>query len=259
MENPMSDSAARSRLLELLPAIISKLEVYLSLGPADLKVYPLPLGFDDELRLAAGYLADVGLKPDGELLREQYHVAMETGFKLLESERWAEDPEGAAKAGYSLRWRGETERVREDRRQYIQYTAQQMLARLRRLREMVYDTGQAESLTTNPTQPMTGNTSQPPSRLSFDKETLTITLDRSSCHIDDPKAFAVYLVIAENQPQPMTKAKIGGKVAGVKGKNKIPQLLKSLPQHLRSTVRSGKNGYYIDLSPPAKRRKKSAT
>jgi hypothetical protein len=97
-------------------------------------------------------------------------------------------------------------------------------------------------------------------RLILDPETLTATLDGIPHKVNNPKAFAVYQVIVEAGPQPVTKGDIRLRVKGVRGVKKIPQLLMSLPAALEQTVSSSVNGYYIDLlehhrRKPAPRRK----
>jgi hypothetical protein len=92
-------------------------------------------------------------------------------------------------------------------------------------------------------------------RLHFDSPTQTITLDGFPHHIDDPKAFAVYKAIADACPLPITKRKIQGQVPGCRGVKTIPLLLARLPRPLKDTVRSGVNGYWLDLAPKQKRGK----
>ena len=96
-----------------------------------------------------------------------------------------------------------------------------------------------------------------PERLCFDYLTQTVTLDGTPHKIEDPKAFAVYQAIADACPQPVTKAAIQGRVPGCRGEKKVPGLLKSLPTLLQDTVRSGPNGYWLDLSSPPGPRKKT--
>jgi hypothetical protein len=164
----MSDSAARSRLLELLPSIIVQLERFLS-DPAAKQITPFPLGIV-ELEPAAEYLAAIGLKPDGNWLLREYNFVVKTGFHLLESEKWATDPESARQLGYSVQWRGEPEGVRESRRYAIAGITAQLLERSRKLLEMVSDiqptaspprnAGESTSKTTMPPEPATSTTWQ---------------------------------------------------------------------------------------------------
>src|SRR5215471_2021767 len=64
----MSDSVARIRLLELLPGVIADAEQFLT-SQAE---FCLPDGMYGRLCLVAGYLANLGLKPDGDLLVTEY-------------------------------------------------------------------------------------------------------------------------------------------------------------------------------------------
>jgi hypothetical protein len=138
---------ASGRLRELLQAIIGELERFLSSDPATNRLKPVLLGIGIDLQLAAGYLAAMGLKPDGDWLLKAYdRDVIKTGFALLESDMWANDPEKAQRLGYSRQWFGEQEKVREWRRRHIQITAGLMLESLRRLLEMVSDSGSAPSL-----------------------------------------------------------------------------------------------------------------
>jgi hypothetical protein len=88
-------------------------------------------------------------------------------------------------------------------------------------------------------------------RLGFDPLTQTITLDGTPYDIADPKAFAVYQAIACACPTPLTKSAIQKLVTGCRGDKKIRRLLDGLPKPLRVTVRSGSNGYWLNLNPPA--------
>ena len=97
----------------------------------------------------------------------------------------------------------------------------------------------------------------PPERLYFDALTHTVSLDGTHYTITDPKAFAVYKVIADACPQPLTKVRIQKIVPGCKGKKRIPQLICMLPEPLRASVRSGPYGYWLDLSQPFSRSKTS--
>jgi hypothetical protein len=98
---------------------------------------------------------------------------------------------------------------------------------------------------------------EPPSnRLALDPQTQTVTLDGAPYQVDDPKAFAVYQEIASAGPQPLTGADIRGRVRGCHGAKKVRQLLDSLPGPIRATIRSGPNGYWLNLAPPRPRRKR---
>jgi hypothetical protein len=92
-------------------------------------------------------------------------------------------------------------------------------------------------------------------RLALDPETLTVTLDGVSYKVSDPKAFAVYGVIVEASPQPVTKADIRREVRGCRGSKKVRELLDKLPEPLAMTVSSNVNGYWLDLSATPRRKK----
>ena len=94
-------------------------------------------------------------------------------------------------------------------------------------------------------------------RLHFDPQTQTVTLDGKDHKIEDPKAFSLYQVIASSCSNPLTKAILQERVPGCRGDKKIRQLLNGLPKLLCNTVRSGPNGYWLDLNPPPKRGKRS--
>jgi hypothetical protein len=93
-------------------------------------------------------------------------------------------------------------------------------------------------------------------RLHFDPQTQTVTLDGAHYKVPDPKAFAIYNEIANACPKPLTKGQIQGRIPGCRGVKTIPQLLARLPGPLKDTVRSGVNGYWLDLAPKQKRGKK---
>jgi hypothetical protein len=122
----MLDSVARTRLLVLLPAVSGKLERFIASNDH------FPVGIV-ELDALAGYLADLGLKPDGEWLLRQFDLTLQQGFALLESERWAKDPEGAELLNYAPQFAKESEEVRDTRRTAIRGMVQRMLERLREL------------------------------------------------------------------------------------------------------------------------------
>ncbi len=86
-------------------------------------------------------------------------------------------------------------------------------------------------------------------RLSFDPETMTITLDGKHYRIDDPKVFAVYRAIADRGPDAtwIIKADIARKVRAVAGSKTIPCLLNKLPRELRTTVKTSTRGYALHL------------
>jgi hypothetical protein len=107
--------------------------------------------------------------------------------------------------------------------------------------------------------PQPAGPAAPSGRLTLDPLTHTVTLDGVEHKVDDPKAFAVYQVIAGACPQPVTRAGIRGQVRGCHGTRKVRDLLDSLPGPLRGTVCSGRNGYWLDLGAPRRRRRKGRT
>jgi hypothetical protein len=100
-----------------------------------------------------------------------------------------------------------------------------------------------------------GSSPTPSERLAFDSQTQTVILDGTQHKVDDPKAFAVYREIAGACPQPVTAADIRGRVKGCRGTKKVRQLLNTLPDPLRRTVRSGQADYWLDLRPAPRGRK----
>jgi hypothetical protein len=122
----MMDSVARNRLLALLPAVSGKLERFLASHD------PFPVGIV-ELEAVAGYLGDIGLKPDGERLLREFDLVFQQGIALVESERWAKEPEAAARLGYALQFSKESKEMRDTRRTAIRGMAHGILERLREL------------------------------------------------------------------------------------------------------------------------------
>ena len=120
----MSPFAAQIRLLEMMKTIIGKLDGFLASND------PFPLGVI-EVDTVAGYLGDMGLKPDGEWLLWQFDLVLQQGFALVESERWAKDPEDAARLGYAVQLSKESEEMRGTRRTAIRGMAHGILKRLR--------------------------------------------------------------------------------------------------------------------------------
>ena len=127
----MSPFAAQIRLLEMMKTIIGKLDGFLASND------PFPLGVI-EVDTVAGYLADMGLKPDGEWLLWQFDLVLQQGFDLVESERWAKDPEDAARLGYAVQLSKESEEMRGTRRTAIRGMAHGILKRLRELLRLLF-------------------------------------------------------------------------------------------------------------------------
>jgi hypothetical protein len=87
----------------------------------------------------------------------------------------------------------------------------------------------------------------PETRLSFDDDTLTVTLDGTPHKVEDPKAYEVFKVIVGRESATITKMVIRSRVRGVSGQKTIPNLLKTLPRTLRNTVRVSTRGYWHQL------------
>src|SRR5262245_35518467 len=119
----MSHSAAQIRFLEIVKTIMGKLDGFLASND------PFPLGVI-ELDTVAGYLGDMGLKPDGEWLLREFDVILQQGFALVESERWAKDPEAATRLGYAVQFSKESVEMRDTRRTVIRGMAHGVLKRL---------------------------------------------------------------------------------------------------------------------------------
>jgi len=134
----MSDSRAQNRLLELLRAVIGRLERFLASSDQ------FPFGIL-ELDAVAEYLGGLGLGPDGSWLLREYDSVLGQGFALVESERWASDPEGAKLLGSSACFSEESEEVRETRRRFIRGMAGGMLDRSRALLQIVSDDEHGEA------------------------------------------------------------------------------------------------------------------
>jgi hypothetical protein len=101
------------------------------------------------------------------------------------------------------------------------------------------------------------NGTRPPTspwRVSFDVDTQTVTLDGVPHKVENPKAFALYVEILKNRPQPLTKATLQTKVKGCSGIKTIPRLLKELPERLYKTIVTNNNGFHFDADANAKRR-----
>jgi hypothetical protein len=90
-------------------------------------------------------------------------------------------------------------------------------------------------------------------RITLDPDTRTITLDRIPYPIDNPKTFALFQVIVENRPAPITRRELQTKVNGCKGQKTIRALLDLLPEPVRNTVESGPSGYSFNADGRGKR------
>ena len=92
----------------------------------------------------------------------------------------------------------------------------------------------------------------PDTRLHFDADTHTVTLDGKDYSLDNPKAFLTYRAIAENGG-PITRAELRGKVKGMNNPKAARAAVNTLPKALRDTVSSGSAGFWINL-PPVKKK-----
>jgi hypothetical protein len=84
-------------------------------------------------------------------------------------------------------------------------------------------------------------------RLTFDDNTLTVTLDGTPHRIKDPKAYAVFKTICARDTSTITKMQIRVRVKGVAGRKTIPHLIGTLPPTLQQTVKVGTRGYWTEL------------
>jgi hypothetical protein len=83
-------------------------------------------------------------------------------------------------------------------------------------------------------------------RLQIDRATQTVTLDGQAHHVEDPKAFLLYVEIAQSKG-PLTRANLSMRIRGIRGGKTIPRLLGLLPSPLRKTIQSGTRGYWCCL------------
>jgi hypothetical protein len=89
-------------------------------------------------------------------------------------------------------------------------------------------------------------------RLRFDQDTYTVTLDGDTFKVNNPKAFLVLRTVAE-AGGPITRAALRGKVRGINGNKAVNTMRKSLPPPLAEILKSGPDGFRIEL--PALKRK----
>jgi hypothetical protein len=87
----------------------------------------------------------------------------------------------------------------------------------------------------------------PPSRLNFDDDTCTVTLDGTAYPIDDAKAYSVYKELASARPDVLSKRALAERVKGCRGSKTIPALFNKLPPQLRNTIQRGTRGYTVRL------------
>jgi hypothetical protein len=167
-------------------------------------------------------------------------------------------------ATFSEVFRGEADEVESFRSDLVNWLMDKVVEGLGPLPAEVKQEDPEEERPPGPVikvQPVVGGTGEGKERLYFDAQTQTVTLDGTAHKVTDPKAFAVYKLIAESCPQPITKASLQKRVAGCRGAKKVRQLLNSLPTPLGRTISSGPNGYWLDLNPsrrirPNQRRQK---
>lgn len=93
--------------------------------------------------------------------------------------------------------------------------------------------------------PLRPQTESKPNRLLFEQDTWTITFDGMPLNIEKPKAFLIFRAIYECPH--ITRDKLRAKVSGIRGDKTIPNMIESLPQQLRSTIRSDNSGYWVSL------------
>jgi hypothetical protein len=85
-------------------------------------------------------------------------------------------------------------------------------------------------------------------RLLFDRDTLTVTLDRKEYPELDPTAFSILEEVWKGQGKPVS-GKTLSDLPGMRGKN-IPREIKKLPEDLRAIVKGGTgSGRWISLPP----------
>ncbi len=89
-------------------------------------------------------------------------------------------------------------------------------------------------------------------RLHFDQDTHTVTLDGEAFKIDNPRAFLVYRAVWEAH-EPITRDELRGKVKGISNPKAVNSLRQQLPHLLAKTLRSGPEGFWIDLPPLGKK------
>jgi hypothetical protein len=94
-------------------------------------------------------------------------------------------------------------------------------------------------------------------RLHFDEKCLTIYLDGKPYRITNPNTFKLYQTIADAKAA-ITRRQIRSQLKrGFSGSKQIPAYLAKLPKELRTTVKSGPTGYWLQL--PDKRSTKGRT
>ncbi len=131
----MSESLARSRLLSLLPGLIEKLNQFLALVPtlieefekwdAGKSDFPWPVEIEQNVRLAAGYLEGMELKPEAIFLIEDLERIWKTGIDV-----WVERLGGPV-------YLEQVEGLRVVRINTIRYALARLVERLQTIRQIV--------------------------------------------------------------------------------------------------------------------------
>jgi RNase P subunit RPR2 len=89
----------------------------------------------------------------------------------------------------------------------------------------------------------------PKPRLGFDDETQTVVLDGVSRPCPNPRCYFLYKAIADRKGKEVNSTALRSEVKGTGGDKTIRKLLDTLPRALRSTVKSGPLGYWLNLPP----------
>jgi hypothetical protein len=87
------------------------------------------------------------------------------------------------------------------------------------------------------------------SRVLFDAQTRTITLDDKPHHVDTFRAFLIYQILYQFIPEPISRSKLAGKDMRMRGDKTARQAIEELPRALKNTVKSGPRGYWVELPP----------
>jgi hypothetical protein len=91
-------------------------------------------------------------------------------------------------------------------------------------------------------------------RIAFDDNALTVTIDdKGPIHVENPRAYKLFRVIADASPDVINARDIQAKVSGTGGDKAIPRLRARLPRVLRDAVKSDTRGFWLQL-PPLKKK-----
>jgi hypothetical protein len=92
-----------------------------------------------------------------------------------------------------------------------------------------------------------------PERLTFDDETMTITLDGRSFRIEEPKAYRIVKLLQKRLGQTTTRANIRAEIHQMQGTNMVREMINTLPKKIQDCIGSNtRNGYWLVL--PEKKR-----